>query len=46
MFSGNRKNKFYNNHLGPKEEFFYGLDYFNNGNYEINIIEPDQNTNF
>jgi glycosyltransferase involved in cell wall biosynthesis len=39
VFSGNRKNRFYEKDY-EAAEFFYGLEIFNNQKYNLKIIEP------
>ena len=42
VFSGNRKNRYYQNEFEARE-FFYGLDLFDNKNINLEIIEPINN---
>lgn len=44
VYSGNRKNRYYQNNFEARE-FFYGLNLFDNQNINLQIIEPKK-TNF
>ena len=44
VYSGNRKNRYYQNNFEARE-FFYGLNLFDNQNINLEIIEPKK-TNF